>query len=75
MNLDDLNKGIEKLNNHFNLIKAPINIRRILADDKDFIKFIKTGSVDEQLSMLEAFEKSEMYNDCCIIRDVINQKI
>lgn len=58
-----------------NIIKPEFLRNHLLKDDAKFIEFIKSGNTDDQLSMLEEFEKSEMYIECSIIRDVINGKL
>ena len=52
---------LSKIENAFDLIKAPINIRRFLNDDNSFIEWLKLGSKKDLECTLEAFEKSEMY--------------
>jgi hypothetical protein len=65
---------LTNINYSFNLIKAPINIRRVLNDEDSFIEWLNTGTIKDLECTLEAFENSEMYEDCAIIRDVIDFK-
>lgn len=66
---------LSKINHSFNLIKAPINIRRVMPDNKDFIEWLNTGSIDDLRATLKAFEEVQMYEDCAIIAKVLNYKI
>lgn len=66
---------LTKIEHGFNLIKAPINIRRVLAKDSDFIEWLNTGSIADLNATLRAFEASQMYEDCRIISNVLNEKI
>ena len=67
--------NLSKINQSFELIKAPINIRRVMPEDKDFIEWLNTGSIDDLNATLKAFEEVQMYEDCSIISKVLNEKI
>ena len=66
---------LSKINHSFELIKAPINIRRVMPENKDFIEWLNTGSIDDLKATLKAFEEVQMYEDCRIISNVLNEKI
>lgn len=56
----------------FNIIKAPINIKRVLGDK--FEDWLILGSLKDLECTLKAFEGAEMYEDCRTILSIINQK-
>ena len=66
---------LTNINHSFDLIKAPINIRRVLNDEKSFIEWLRTGSKKDLECTLKAFEQSEMYEDCIIIKRILNEKL
>jgi len=66
---------LSKIKHGFNLIQAPINIRRVMPEDSDFIVWLNTGTIAELNAALKAFETSQMYEDCAIIFKVLNEKI
>lgn len=64
-----------KLNQNYNFIKEPVNIRESLSNDIDFIEWLNTGTIADLNCTLKAFENSNMYEDCVLILNVINEKI
>ncbi len=63
-----------------NLIKAyeelinPLWIRSLIKTEERFIDWCNEGTIQDLECALLVFEKEEMWNDCIIIRNVIQQK-
>ena len=63
------------------LIKAyeelinPVWIRSLIKTEERFKEWCKSGTIEDLENTLIVFEKKEMWDDCIIIRDVLQQKI
>ncbi len=63
-----------------NTIKAyeelinPLWIRSLIKTEERFIDWCNNENIDDLECTLLVFEKEEMWNDCIIIRNVIQQK-
>ena len=42
---------------------------------QEFVKWLKKGTFEDIQSALEAFENEEMYHECGIIKEVIDEKL
>lgn len=56
-------------------IIEPCNIREQFDTETDFIDWLKLGSIKDLECTLLAFENSEMYEDCILIKNVLNSKL
>ncbi len=65
--------NIEKLNAAYNELCDPKYIRSIQTKEQ-FIEWCNIGTVEDLECALAIFEKEEMYEDCIIIKRVINEK-
>jgi len=66
--MKDLIKAYEELIN-------PVWIRSLIKTEARFKEWCKSGTIEDLENTLIVFEKEEMWDDCIIIRDVLQQKI
>lgn len=66
MNIVALNKAYEEMCD-------PKYIRSIQSDEQ-FLAWCRIGTVEDLKCALLVFEQAEMYEDCIIIKEVINEK-
>ena len=62
------------INEAYEAIIEPSNIRNQFKTVEEFISWLETGSKEDLVCTLLAFEDSEMYEDCNIILNVINAR-
>jgi len=53
----------------------PINMRLNFKSEIEFVSWLETGSIEDLECALNAFTDEEMYEDCALIRDVIQFKL
>jgi hypothetical protein len=58
---------------HNNIID-PLAVRKRFNSEFEFYVWVEGGSVKALQKCLKVFENWEMYEDCCVIRDVITAK-
>jgi len=52
----------------------PLNLNAYYKRDEDFWGWCMLGTIEDLECTLEAFVEAELYERCCIIRDVIKVK-
>lgn len=60
------------INEAYENIIQPQNVRDQFKTTEEFISWLETGSKEDLVCTLLAFEDSEMYEDCNTILNVIN---
>lgn len=66
-------KQMKPLTVAYEHITEPCNIREQF-DYNGFVEWLREGSIGDLQCTLIAFENSEMYEDCIIIKQIINEK-
>lgn len=64
----------EELEEIFLDLISPQNFRSNFNTKKDFIEWLRYGSVEDLQCTLKKFVQAEMYEDCALIRDMIKRK-
>lgn len=62
------------MNKMYEHITEPCNIREFFSTVFDFTAWLRMGSINDLKATLKAFEAVEMYEDCVLIKKVINEK-
>lgn len=65
------NEEIEKI--YLDLI-APKNFRSNFKTKRAFVEWLEFGTITDLECTLEKFIEAELFEDCCLIRDMINKK-
>jgi len=61
------------LEEQYNELINPVNIRKIQTDEQ-FVEWCNSGSIEDLECTLRVFVEAEMYEDCAVIRDVLQRK-
>ena len=56
-------------------IEDPRNIRRELGSDFSFHQWLRGGTIKDLQQTLTRFEEVELFEDCVIINNILQQKI
>ena len=59
------------INEAYEKIIEPPNIRANFKSEIEFISWLETGTVEDLKCTLKAFEDSELYEDCLIIKNTL----
>ena len=59
------------INSIYEKIIEPPNIRANFKSEIEFISWLETGTVEDLKCTLKAFEDSELYEDCLIIKNTL----
>lgn len=59
------------INQAYENIIQPKNIRSHFKSELEFVSWLETGSIKDLECTLKAFENSEMYEDCLIIKNTL----
>jgi len=65
---------MENLINAYEDFTDPINLRNYLKLDEDFIKWLRVCTVKELEINIKIFENKQMYEECKLIKKVIDEK-
>lgn len=63
----------KSLEEEYNELINPVNIRKIQTDEQ-FVLWCENASIEDLEWTLRVFLEAEMFEDCAIIRDVLNLK-
>ncbi len=66
--------NIQKLNQAYEELCEPRHIRSIQTEEQ-FIQWCNIGTIKDLECALKVFELAEMYEDCILIKQVLEEKI
>jgi hypothetical protein len=61
------------INSVYEEIIKPENIKAFFVSDNEFESWLETGTKQDLICTLQAFENAEMYEDCAIIKNKIDE--
>ena len=60
------------INEYYEKLIEPKNIRAQFKTKQEFISWLETGTKEDLICTLGVFEDAELYEDCVIIKDMID---